>query len=944
MKIILNHFLNFLKSTFNWSLRIFVTLSQSLKQIILSNIISITWIKFYTFNTKKVIVFTGTSFANIINRLLSLNKINTSILLIILKLIFHFWLVSLSGITFYYFPINSLHEIVTNLLNSFNASFIQILKPEEIIINYPSDIESQLDENSPSMALVLFFITKNNLFNKIKLFIGIIWDKIYTFVYIKKVIIFTGFVSIISCLVSMFANVYLKIELFILSKINWYNLNGYISKLNNYIYNSILLLQVSSITFSLCFILPFEIINSDLLENVDYNKLYYNSYYKKCEDICNEKVNIYKTLIDNLNTINDKNNDSLTNENELIKFIIEKINSIDLYNKLYINSGSSKYGILILDTLSLNYNNLIEICAKELNNNNFIDISHLDFKANIIQYTELNQNKDIKLELNIPKIESNNYIENLEISPKKYLSIKSKSEFELYLNLINKNNPALSNEILFQQLYSEWINDKVVDNSYQEINYYDLSEEEKKYLKMKTHNWQSNLSYLFLIFKDKIVNNFVNKLRMNKLVFVIVTKKLFIIIKCYIKKFIKILYSIIKDLITLYLYMLIFIIEILFNFIINLIILSKKYILNIKIFIYDLYYNNWYYLNKLYNIIIYSLLFFQIIFIFIYFFIVPLYYLDSNWFDFQSNMLPVNVSSDEKKFWENFNESEWQSYLNKNIPNNSTYESNGQSGSSLITTNLKMESFNSNNITPSDAYSTQMIYNRYPEPSLGDFNNSEGLVNSQLGREITNDEIPSFELIELNTDKNLHDLLENLNKNKNSLENWVNLRKKIESIEDERRGLVALHKITNMDTTQRMKYEDIKEKLNWIKRIIYQNTKRIRETASYRKNLEEKIEKIQKAGIAVLLLITRKKINYKNIQLKLKSLELKIKDLFKFLLPIIIKLIIFKLITILILINIIKPIFYIDATVSLVLLSSIEINKSENEIEDYKKKNWKYWR
>ena len=113
-----------------------------------------------------------------------------------------------------------------------------------------------------------------------------------------------------------------------MSKFNWFNLNSYINKLNKYFYNSILLLQVSSITFFVCFVLPFEIINPELLEKVNYEKLYAEHYQDKCPNACNAKADIYKTLIKNLKIIqdNNNNNDSLTNNNELINIWNERYN------------------------------------------------------------------------------------------------------------------------------------------------------------------------------------------------------------------------------------------------------------------------------------------------------------------------------------------------------------------------------------------------------------------------------------------------------------------------------------------------------------------------------------------------------------------------------------------------------------------------------------------
>jgi hypothetical protein len=152
---------------------------NNLKPFIKNYIIKIINNISYTLNMWKNLKYSTYSLA-------SIRKLNTCIILIILKVSFYYLLSSVS-LSSYIFPIEAIDVLVTNIINSFNASFMQVLKPEEIIINYPSDIESQINDSSLSMGFLLLILTKNNnlnkLITKIKLLLGKIRVSIYTFVY-----------------------------------------------------------------------------------------------------------------------------------------------------------------------------------------------------------------------------------------------------------------------------------------------------------------------------------------------------------------------------------------------------------------------------------------------------------------------------------------------------------------------------------------------------------------------------------------------------------------------------------------------------------------------------------------------------------------------------------------------------------------------------------------
>jgi hypothetical protein len=206
------------------------------------------------------------------------------------------------SITNYLFPIESIESLVTNLINSFNASFIQVLKFEEIIINYPSDIESQLDNSSLSLGFLLLILTKNNNINKISNYLS---------------------------------KLYLNLNINIKYYLNIYNILSYIKKFNELIFKLVLLLQLTSM--SLC-VTPLIITNFDHeLTNISYAGLYSKNFIDTYPTEYNNKIEIFKILINNL--------DEITNK---------------IYNKPYFQDNKFKIYISLLENKKL----LIEYIPK----------------------------------------------------------------------------------------------------------------------------------------------------------------------------------------------------------------------------------------------------------------------------------------------------------------------------------------------------------------------------------------------------------------------------------------------------------------------------------------------------------------------------------------------------------------------------------------------------
>jgi len=239
-----------------------------------------------------------------------------------------------------FYNLRTKQDLIMKTINNKKNNITKIFKNKFNKKIFFKDLKFKMENNNAILFPILILnkkTIKNYIikFNNINKIIYNIKDNIINYIVklfntfnSKKEIIFTDFVSIKNHLVYSFSKLYINIKFFIMSKFNWFNLNSYINKLNKYFYNSILLLQVSSITFFVCFVLPFEIINPELLEKVNYEKLYAEHYQDKCPNACNAKADIYKTLIKNLKIIqdNNNNNDSLTNNNELINIWNERYN------------------------------------------------------------------------------------------------------------------------------------------------------------------------------------------------------------------------------------------------------------------------------------------------------------------------------------------------------------------------------------------------------------------------------------------------------------------------------------------------------------------------------------------------------------------------------------------------------------------------------------------